>query len=589
MKTINNKKGSAILWCVLLTVIVTILLGSIMTAAYSYYTYTMYTVKRQQAYFTCRSAIDAIISQVANQDDPNSSDYLALPAAKSGGVLTLTDAQFVDKDGNSAKLGEIVEATITEQYVDHQEQYVINVTSKYAGEEYFMSSVIMKQPLYFAGVAIKEIEYQGTSKAGLTLGKNTDLYWNNKEIPYRSKLSSGNFEINLYGNLVSKGDAYIYKDSVVAGHTFDKNSKFTSTSSTRKHIWNSSEYLLSNKELVVGESKTDYNEHWYKTITGLDKTNRQYCNNNKKTAAMSPGGKFGGPYTIVDEITGAVKNTISGALTGDVISSIVDEIENIISDASFDSNALENSSNDGLAIHYIRFMSLSNVIKQNYTTITGPLQRIEKALKNIGIDLGITDTVYSVIDSLGFTVMDISYIGYDATNRNTWSDNVVPVVYTIVDNGLWVRVQTGQKPGNQSISGKLIDRIGDVSDQLISKYLNVNKNLAYVIVYLDGPEEGKDDLETIIELGCPVGRPKNVDESDLIFAYSIYGGDNSTVILNDGVTVLGEIICDKLIIKGDVNIAYSTSNGSQVAKQKVDEYWTVVSYDDSDKRVSKDN
>ena len=95
--------------------------------------------------------------------------------------------------------------------------------------------------------------------------------------------------------------------------------------------------------------------------------------------------------------------------------------------------------------------------------------------------------------------------------------------------------------------------------------------MAYVIVYL---EENSS-----IELGCKVGG-RNDNPQDLVFAYSIYGGDNTTVILNDKVTVLGEIYCDNLIVNGNANVTYTNSSGSQIAKQKVAEYWTIVNYSD---------
>ncbi len=95
--------------------------------------------------------------------------------------------------------------------------------------------------------------------------------------------------------------------------------------------------------------------------------------------------------------------------------------------------------------------------------------------------------------------------------------------------------------------------------------------MAYVIVYLEP--------NSSIELGCKVnGRNDNLQ--DLVFAYSIYGGDNTTVILNDKVTVLGEIYCDNLIVNGNANVTYTNSSGSQIAKQKVAEYWTIVNYSD---------
>ena len=73
---------------------------------------------------------------------------------------------------------------------------------------------------------------------------------------------------------------------------------------------------------------------------------------------------------------------------------------------------------------------------------------------------------------------------------------------------------------------------------------------------------------------------------NLVFPFSVYGEDGSELILHDNVTVLGEIDVDKLTIKPGTNgvkVVYSTSNGSQVAKQKVDSYWAVAQYKEGSK------
>ena len=52
------------------------------------------------------------------------------------------------------------------------------------------------------------------------------------------------------------------------------------------------------------------------------------------------------------------------------------------------------------------------------------------------------------------------------------------------------------------------------------------------------------------------------------------------VVLNRGVTVLGEIYCGHLQVNGDAQIIYTNSSGSQIAKQKISEYWTIVNFSD---------
>ena len=187
MKVLNNKKGSALLWTILLTVIITILLGAVMTATYAYFNYTMYTVRRQQAYFTARSAISALVDEFASEED---TDPVLLPDRNSS--VEITDFGFPAEMGTAT-------AKLTR---DDKDQVKIKVTGVYAGEEYTMESTVVKQPLYFAGIAIKNLSLNGN----LSLGDNTDLYYNNSNT---FDLRATNFNLKLKGSLVTKGDAVI--------------------------------------------------------------------------------------------------------------------------------------------------------------------------------------------------------------------------------------------------------------------------------------------------------------------------------------------------------------------------------------------
>ena len=74
-----DNKGAALLWVILFTVILTILLGAVMTSTYTYYAYTTKTVRKQQAYFTCRSALDLILNDISQESKTDNTSSKLLP------------------------------------------------------------------------------------------------------------------------------------------------------------------------------------------------------------------------------------------------------------------------------------------------------------------------------------------------------------------------------------------------------------------------------------------------------------------------------------------------------------------------------
>ena len=109
-------------------------------------------------------------------------------------------------------------------------------------------------------------------------------------------------------------------------------------------------------------------------------------------------------------------------------------------------------------------------------------------------------------------------------------------------------------------------------DNFINRLFDINEKPSYLVLYLE-------ENSTVI-LGYDDDGRRSNDKEDLVFLYSIYGGENTHVILEDGVTVLGEIICDDLQINGNVQLIYTSTNGAQIAKQRIAEYWAVCNYSD---------
>lgn len=543
LKTINNNKGSALLWCILMTIIITILLGAVMSATYAYFNYTMYTVKRQQAYFTARSAVSACLEEFTSVEQTrdehgsyNVSDISILPNPNQ--EIEITDFGFDSKMG-SAK------ATISR---NDDDEVKVNVTATYADEEYKMEATVVRQPLYFAGISCKNLTLNGN----LTLGQGTDFYWNNTN-KFTVGSGSSPFKLNVNGNFVSKGDATIPAGMTVASHKFSKSVDFTNDGRHARKIWNPNEYIISNKTLTVGDDEnTEYTSNILNTLSRITDTHPYYCNSRGQT-------KFGG-YLDMDR-SGGLYSLLSSIGMGNIMDGIAD-----------DKFALTNSENDALAIQYIEILSLS-------TTISNGIADYQKRMGIVGQFLtGAALSFYNnYIQGYLYDTLDVSYIDFHSTDENNRSDEVVPLLYMFVrggsNNGLTVRVRYGSDPGNRTAIGKFTERITNNVSGFISDLFAIDNKPSYAVVYLEN--------KGTIHLGYDDdgGRRENGPQ-DLVFLYSIYGGENTTVHLHDGVVVLGEIICDNLIIDGNAQVIYTSTSGSQIAKQKIAEYWAVSNFSD---------
>ena len=658
LKTINNNKGSALLWCILLTIILTILLGAISAASFAYFNYTMYSVKRQQAYFTARSAVNILLEEFTSDEQSAASSsayqYEYKDGVKTGrkmnfdgnyinekgdietadgtkvkityqgkeyklfnkyindkgylydiytdkNLFTDDEVKFrTDSNGNKKVTNICVRrpmtvpgATSTETSTisilpakgseievtdfgfnssmnmgkasaivsrDEDDIVTIKATAYYPepekGEKYVIEAKVTRSPLYFGGIAIKNLNLGGN----LNLGNNTDLYWNSTDI-FNTSGNGSSFKANghtltINGNLVTKGDAKITAGTTVANRIFYGTADFSGTGKQSRKIWSTTEYIMSNKELIVGEDQTTiYTESTINNIKRLinGTTHNYFCNNNSKRDS------FGGQL--------APKK-------GDAIYNLLDAIgiSGIANDIVNDNLALTDSNNNALAIQYIQILSLSNTIDNKLQERSdGSNNWIDKILNNT-----IKNTYDTLFKNITYNTLDASYIDFSANDNNSRADKVVPLTYMFVegadnkDFAVTTRIRYGAKPDRRSRFLTFTDNIGDRMDSIVNRLFDINEATNYIIVFL-----GKNST---IHLGYNGDGRRSNNPEDLIFLYSIYGEEGSTVIIEDGVTVVGEIMVDNIVTKGNANIIYSSTNGSQVAKQKIAEFWTVANY-----------
>lgn len=658
LNALRNKKGSALLWCILLTIILTILLGAISAASFAYFNYTMYTVKRQQAYFTARSAVNILLEEFSSDEQSiaasSSYKYEYKNGVKTGRIVNF-DGNYInengdietadgskakvtykgkeyklwnayitedgylydlyyknnivkddevkfrtDKDGNKLvsnlrvrkpemmsgtthnetstisilpKKGEEIQVTDfgfndtmnmgkASAIVSRDEDDIVTIkaTAYYPdaekGEKYTIEAKVTRSPLYFGGIAIKSLNLGGN----LNLGNNTDLYWNNDDtfntLGNGSSFIANGYTLTVNGNLVTKKDATITAGTTVANRLFYGTAEFSGTGKQSRKIWSTTEYIMSNKSLTVGEdSTTTYTESTINNIKRLlnGTTHNYFCNNNSNRTGF-------GRQTALSADSG-----LYGLLETIGLSDISNDIVN-------DNLALTNSGSDALATQYIQILSLSN-------TVDNRLQEsVDSSSTFLGrlISKGFKDTYERIFSGFTYNTLDVSYIDYSATDGNSRADKVVPLVYMFVegsdnkDFAVTTRIRYGAAPDRRSRFLTFTDNIGDRLDSVIKNVFNINETNNYMIVYLGD--------NSTIHLGYNGDGRRTNNPEDLIFLYSIYGGKGSTVIIEDGVTVVGEIMVDNIITKGNVNIVYSSTNGSQVAKQKIAEFWTVANY-----------
>ena len=180
---------------------------------------------------------------------------------------------------------------------------------------------------------------------------------------------------------------------------------------------------------------------------------------------------------------------------------------------------------------------------------------------------------------LFYNTLDVSYIDYSSNGEGNKVDKITPLTYLFVRGGetagITTRVRYGAAPKKRSQIGQAVDNVTSNVESFISDLFALSKNSSYVVVYLEE--------NATIHLGYDDdGKRDNSNPANFVFLYSIYGGKNTTVVLHDDVIVCGEIIVDKLIVDdyADAKLVYTSTNGAQVAKQKIDEIWSVSGYSD---------
>lgn len=696
MNVLKNKKGAALLWVILLGIVSSILLASILSASYAFYNYTIYTTKRQQAYFTARSAVNILLEEFAAEEQEHQTSTAAQTAtingqsmkinqdgnyivstsyqkvyngkcsafetssgvkAERGDTITITPGSIVDYNGdlvdfthggrtfpllsyyitstgyaydvksdsdsllgiggkyikrlstssgmlvrkevqgigsyitssNISVLPEKNQTLVVSDFVfdsslnmgaaeatiarGDDDVVTIDVTAYYPsrdnGEEYKIKATVERQPLYFGGIAVKHLKLDGN----LTLGANTDLYWNNTSIfdttgHSGDVINNGNNKLTIQGNLVTKGDAKLGAGTIVANRNFYEDATFNNdTARHSRKIWSATEYVISNKTLTVGDdASTEYTE------TTVNKFKRLANNSTKLIMCNNFDTDF------------------FGTAPGDIISSILNKASGFASygDIADEQLALRDDINaDALSIKYIEILSLSaginNYIEEQSGLSSLVLEGIQSAFdSSIALNHWYTPARPTTRDQQKYNVMDVSYIDFASTDEFNRSDEVTPVFYLFLTGGdaeaCTLRIRYGNVPDRRTNLFSTFQSIKDNLEQVISSAFDIHESPSYGVIYL---EKG-----ATLELGTPAKNNEtsamiSTNPNDYIFMYSIYGQEGSKVILHDGVTLVGEIMVDDLEVDGGprgVNVVYSSTSGSQVAKQKIAEYWTVSGY-----------
>lgn len=574
---LKNKKGSALLWCVLLIIILTILLGSVLTASYTYFNYTMRTIKRQQAYFTARSGVNLILHELTDEEaimengahkTNEFGDYeyfIPIEPENVGDVVTINNFGF------SPEMG-VVTGSLKKIEEDKIE---IEVTSYYPdelGEKYSMKATAVYQPLFFGGVAVKNLTLNGN----LTLGDGTDFYWGSEDLfnpdgNGTSLINNGNYKMTVPGNLVTLRNATLTKGNSFAGETIttDTPMMFTKDAGKNKRIWSTSRYIISNKRLNINDDEMiEYTDpSGISKFENLTNYKLRVCNNEYSNT------KFG-----YDSAGSAAADAFLSGISW--YASFHYDMANAFGDVGY-------STAEGLEIRYVRALSLKSAILNEYAN--NPINEDEEAglLTRIGNDIrgSIREIVTQIANRVGNDCLDITSIDFASDNTFARLDKIVPLTYLFLDGGadqnssVKARIRYGHEPDSKSGLGSFFEGIGNDIDDIMYNYFDIQNDPSYVVVYMQP--------NSVLELGynkdgerdTRLGKPFN-QSKERVFMYSIYGLEGTTVILWDGVIVLGEIICDNLILKGDAQVVFSSVTGSRVTKQQIAEYWAVSNYTD---------
>ncbi|HAN21668.1 MAG TPA: hypothetical protein DCP51_08365 [Clostridiales bacterium] len=94
----RNDKGAVLVWAVVITSVLIIIIGAVLTFSLSFYKRSINNNYARQAYFTSRSVVEAVSAEIKNGTD-NGNDILDL-LNNAGDVVNLEDISFSEDSGN---------------------------------------------------------------------------------------------------------------------------------------------------------------------------------------------------------------------------------------------------------------------------------------------------------------------------------------------------------------------------------------------------------------------------------------------------------------------------------------------------------
>lgn len=597
MQGLKNKDGSVILWAIIFTNILVILLGSLLTLSYGYHKSTIETVKKQQAYFTARSATDAILSDISSKG--NQSELM--PTLENQ-KINISDINFDDQKIGSAS------AVIKKQ---SENTIDIQVSATYANNTYKMKATMKSQAVMFGGVAMRNLVTNGNT---FNLKGKTDLYYDPDTSPNVNAQPDINAKLIIGGNLVSKGNITLKPGSKIGDKKFINGLKLdndNSTNAPKKKIWSKDSFVISNYELdakypirdeeslaliIKAKLKLNYNtvrpNNVFEFYEGKDNSNVQNPDNNPKHEIFGFEDKKLGNLEMSDfsldndvryiKISNRNKD---GSLKADdkrwtgahMVYPNNHSVSPVHKGYEYQKIYFSNDNrhrwawkkkdkNYAARLHHIYTLDFlpngkwSRYVKKDPSNYNDFWHR-----KKPGINRYFSKDCF-----------DSKQIDYSSSGWFNKNDTVSSVAYLLVDDECKLRLKYGLDGSN----GIIIDSIEDFFDKL------KKEQMTYLICYL-----GKD---SVLELGARAKKHYNdagqiidtknnpdLDDNRLKFYMSVYGEEGSKLILNKNVKLFGSINVHNLIINGSgVEATYMAQNGGEVAKQEVDNLWTVSNYTD---------
>lgn len=90
----NNQKGAVLVWAVVVLLLLSILVGAVLTLSMAYYTRCVTNNEARQAYFTARSAADSIAAILCGANTTGSRDELLAKVPSDGSSYRLDNLKF---------------------------------------------------------------------------------------------------------------------------------------------------------------------------------------------------------------------------------------------------------------------------------------------------------------------------------------------------------------------------------------------------------------------------------------------------------------------------------------------------------------